>query len=287
MGLLWGLFKEATSPVTDAVQLPPPPDPVIPPFESSWTPEVGWKSPDNPGGWVRPRKESQRKELFLWDQWKKHDEHPVVSAPLVQALRPIIYKQGVQGWAKRVPIAQPVLEQKALHIALEGLSSYDPTRGQINTHLTHRFKNMFRFVKSRQNVTRITEPRLELIGPVDRAVHRLKDKLEREPTLMEIAEEAKIPVESVAKLFQERKQDELSSMDPEPFIEETPQDRLILQLIRYSLTPDEEIVLNYFTGQGGKPLISSPGEIARREGWAGSKVSHIKAKLQAKIKAAR
>ena len=291
MGLLWVAFeknaaakKKPSDSSTPELYQPPPP----PPWHPTWAPEAGWKTDENPSGWVRPGKENQRRELFLWDHWKKQDESPEAAEHLVKAIRGMIYKHGVQGWANRVPIAKPVLEQKALNLALKGLRTFDPTRGQLNTHVIGQFQSMNRFVKKRQNIARITEERIRLIGPVERAIARLREKLERDPTILEIADEAKIPPDTVEQLLQEHRKDNIAStVQEDPFIDETPQDRLILELVRYQLTPDEEKVFDYLTGQGGKALVTSTGEIARREGWADSKVSQIKKSIAKKIQAAR
>lgn len=288
VGLLWTAFAKhaAEQPATPAAGAPEPPKNGG--WHPSWAPEAGWQSPENPSGWVNPKREHQKKELYLWDQWKRSGETPEAAEPLVKSIRPMIYRHGVQGWANRVPIAKPVLEQKALNLAIKGLRSFDPSKGQLNTHVIGQFQSMNRFVKSRQNITRITEERIRLIGPIERAISRLREKLERDPTILEIADEAKIPAETVEKLLQEKRDDHLASGAMEdPFIDETPQDRLILQLIRYSLTPDEEKVFDYLTGQGGKPLVKSTGAIAKREGWADSKVSQLKNAIRKKIEAAR
>lgn len=294
MGLLWAAFeKSAAKKVPEPAQvamvaLPQAPG-LHPPGEGwhpEWTPEPGWHSKENPDGWRKPARANQQKELFLWDQWKKSGEHPEYSAPLVKALGGIINKNGVQPWANRTPIHKDVLEAKALRLTLGGLHTYDPSKAQMNTHVITQLKSMHRFTQQRQNMTRITEERVRLIGPVDRAIERLREKLERDPTVLEIADEAKIPAETVSKLLQERRNDLIASnaMD-DPFVDETPEARLKLQLIRYSLTPDEEKVFDYLTGQGGKPEIHSTGAIARREGWTDSKVSQLKKSIAKKWQA--
>jgi hypothetical protein len=88
---------------------------------------------------------------------------------------------------------------------------------------------------------------------------------------------------NVEKLLLEMKDDLMSSgAMNDPFIDETPESRLKLQLIRYSLTKDEEKVFDYLTGQGGRPLTMSTGDIAKKEGWADSKVSQIKNSIMRK-----
>jgi hypothetical protein len=254
-------------------------------WHPEWEPEAGWKSKDNPTGWRKPQREGQRKELFLWDQWKRQDESPEAMSPLMGSLRPLVYKYGVQQWAGRVPIQKPVLEAEAQRLAITGLRKYDPSQAQVNTYLRHQLQSMDRFVKQRQNVSRITEERTRLIGPMDRAKDRLTSRLGREPTLHELADEMKVQPKVLEKLLLEMKSDLLASGAMEdPFLEETPRSRRALRLIRYQLTPDEEKVFDYLTGQGGKPQINSTGTIASREGWADSKVSQLKSSIARKMK---
>jgi len=227
--------------------------------------------------------ENRRKELFLWDQWKKGGGTPELTDPLIKSLRPVIYSQGVRQWVDRVPVQTAVLEGKAVQLAIGALGNYDPTKAQLNTHITNQLKSMHRFATTRQNMTRLTEARRRLVGPYQRAHARLRDKLEREPTVMELAEEMKESPKNVEKLLLEMKDDLMASgAMNDPFIDETPESRLKLQLIRYSLTKDEEKVFDYLTGQGGRPLITSTGEIARKEGWADSKVSQLKNSIMRK-----
>ena len=284
MGLLLRAFeKRATTvetPVAPALVVPQPPTEQ---WHPAWAPQAGWHGEENPGGWKRPAIEARRKELFLWDQWKKGGQTPELSAPLMKSLRPVIYSQGVRVWANRVPVQTAVLESKAVQLSLGALESYDPTKSQLNTHITTTLKGMHRFATSRQNMTRLTEARRRLVGPYKRALARLKDKLEREPTVLELADEMKETPDNVEKLLLEMKDDLMSSGTMnDPFLDETPESRLKLLLIRYSLSPEEGIVFDYLMGQGGKPRIESPGEIAKREGWSNSKVSQLKNSIMRK-----
>jgi DNA-directed RNA polymerase specialized sigma subunit len=254
-------------------------------WHPDWEPEVGWQSKTNPTGWRRPARPAQQRELYLWDQWKKQDESPEAMSPLLQSLKPLVYRYGVQQFANRVPIHQHVLEAEARRLAIQGLRKYDPTKAQINTFLKPQLQSTNRFVRKRQNMSRITEDRIGKIGNMDRAIARLKDKLGREPTLHELADEMKESPDTLEKLIAERKDDRLSSGALEdPFLTETPKSRSVLRLIRYELTPNEQLVFDYLTGQNGKPLITSTGQIARKLGWGDSKVSQIKTAITRKIK---
>lgn len=291
---LWDSFQKEAAKKKVPVSSEPaaPAAPTVNPlagWHPDWTPPAGWwHAEENPGGWRQPARESQKKELFLWDQWKKSGEDATYGDPLVRSMKNIIYKFGVAGWVNRVPIAKPVLEQNALNLALGGMRNYDPTKALLSSHVTNQLKSMNRFVKKRQNFTRITEDRVKLYGPFATSFARLKEELDREPTLIELADAMKVPVPTLEKFLAEKRDDLIASgAKDDPFIDETPQMRLTLRLVRYELSPDEMTVFDYLTGQGGKPEIKSTGEIARREGWADSKVSQLKNAIMKKIEAAR
>lgn len=254
-------------------------------WDPNWEPEAGWHNKKtNPKGWRRPSKPSQRRELYLWDRWKKQQEDPEATEPLMQSLRPLVYRYGVQQFAGRVPIHKTILKAEANRLALQGLRKYDPTQAQINTFLKYQLQSTDRFVKKRQNFSRITEDRVRKIGDLHRATARLTDRLAREPTINELADEMKVEPNVVEKLLLEMKKDNLASGALEdPFINETPKARRVLRLIRYELTPNEEKVFDYLTGQGGKPKIASTSKIARKLGWTDSKVSQTKKSIAKKL----
>lgn len=254
-------------------------------FTPEWEPEAGWWHPEeNPTGWRRPAKPGQRKELFLWDKWKRNGEAPEDIDPLLHSLRPLVYRYGVQQYAGRVPIHNNVLESEARRLAIGGLRAYDPSKAQINTFLRHRLQSTHRFVKKRQNLSRITEGRIPLIGEIQRGKARLADRLGREPSLLELADETKIPVNLLEKALAELRPDLLASGAMEnPFLEETPQSRRVLKMIRYELTPKEELVFDYLMGEGGKPVTTSTNVIAKKLGWSPSKVSQTKKSISKKL----
>ena len=259
-------------------------------FDSSgwtpdWEPDAGWKTKENPTGWRKPKDASKQKELYLWDQWKQNGESREAIEPLMTSLRPLIYNYGVKQWAGRVPLQKPVLQAEANRLAISGLRKYDPNKAQINTFLGWQLQSMNRFVRQRQNVSRITEERAGLIGDKNRAFARLRDKLGREPTLLELADEMQRPVKTVEKLLQEERADLLASgAEENPFIIDTPKERRVLRLIRFELTAAESRVFDYITGTGTLPQIQSTNEIAKREGWTPSKVSQLKNSIGRKMR---
>ena len=56
-------------------------------------------------------------------------------------------------------------------------------------------------------------------------------------------------------------------------------DREIIQLIKYELTPREQLVLEYKLGMGGKPRLGT-AEIAKKLGVSSPTVSRVVTKIQ-------
>jgi hypothetical protein len=262
-------------------------------FHPEWSPEVGWQPPGLTAAqrkadqrWIRPARVGQRKELFLWDKWRQAiepTEQQQHMEPLLHSLRPFIQRHGVNKWQGNT-VPEPVLRAEANRLAITGLEKFDPSKAQMNTFLGHQLKGMERFSTRKMNFSRITDDRSKLVGDLMRAQALLRERLGREPSVNELAEEMKVDANQVNLLLMEKKDDLLASGAMEdPFLTETPESRTIRRLIRYELTPDEEHVYDYLYGEGGKPEIISTSGIAQRLGWKDSKVSQVKKSIAKKM----
>ncbi len=209
--------------------------------------------------------------------------------PLLNSLQPLIHRR-VRQFAGKVPVRSEAIRAEANRKTIEGLRKFDPSRSQMNTYLTHELQGISRFVRQNQNLSRITEDRANRIGDFQRAKAIVWDRVDREPTTQEIADEMKVDRNTVMLLEQELRRDLVASstaaaqLDEDPFEDETPADRQLLKLIRFELTPQELLVFEYLTGDGGKPQLKSTGAIARKLGWPDSRVSQHKTAIAKKIR---
>jgi DNA-directed RNA polymerase specialized sigma subunit len=252
-----------------------------------------------PAAWKVPTDPRRQQELQMWKDWKDSQEDPTKLQPLLTSLQPLISKQ--VRVLSRTPIPVPIIEAEATKHTIEALRKYDPIpkpgkQGtQIHTWVTNQLKGMNRYIQSNQNMRRITEERSQLVGPFQRATAHLREELGREPTHLEISDymnempdrvdrARRITPKQVKLLSQEMTPDLLASVEMEnPFIEETPQERELMKLIVYDLSPDELHVFEFIRGLNGKKKTSSTGQIAKSLGWSASKVSQVKNKIAKKI----
>lgn len=237
-----------------------------------------------PEGWKVPTSPRRQAELDLWRKWKESGEQPEHMEPLLNSLQPLVHQRLRQ--FRGVPIQPEVLQAEGNRLVITGLRKFDPSKAQMHTYLTTQLKGVSRYAKQHQNLSRIVEERAGQIGAYQRAMATLSEQLDRAPTAQEIADHMMVDVVTVSRIQGEFRQDLLASGALEdPFVDETPRSREVLRLIPYELNPTEMQVFEYLTGYGGKPKLSSTGDIAKRLGWSDSKVSQVKNSIAQKIKA--
>lgn len=238
-----------------------------------------------PEGWRVPTSPKMQEELHLWHQWKESGEKEEHLQPLLTSLQPLLH-QRIRDFSGRVPIPKEVLHAQATNLTIQGLRRYDPTKAQLATYLTTQLRGLRRYVIQHQNVSRITEERAHQIGPYQHTVAELTETLSRPPTTHEIADHMQVSVKTVNKLALEIREDLLASGSPveDPFLDEVPRAREVLQLIQYELTPSELLVFERLTGTGGHAKLSSTGAISKALGMSDSKVSQLKNAISRKMK---
>ena len=239
---------------------------------------------DFPTGWrYSKRSDRGKKELQMWREWKESGYRPDKLEPLMESLKPIRNKH-VNRFAS-ANVHRPALEARADQIMIDALRTYDPKRSQMNTHLETNLLALDRFTKKRQNLSRVTEGRLRMVGPYQRSRAELIDDLGREPTSIELSDHMKVSQKQIVKLELELKRDEISSLVPETkdsWVSDDALDKEVMLLLHTTLTPEELLVWEYLTGTGGKPKIIKGTDIAKKLKWSNAKVSQRKKSIERK-----
>jgi DNA-directed RNA polymerase specialized sigma subunit len=238
-----------------------------------------------PDTWKVPNSPKRQEELQLWRTWKEGGEKPEHLTSLIHSMQPLV-NQAVSRYAGRVPIQREVLHAEATRHLIKGLRGYEPEKAGLSTHLTNQLQSLHRFVVQHQNVARITEVRAGKIGKYERAITDLNETLGRPPTTIEIADKMQVSQKTVTRLGLEIRKTTLASESgvEDPFLDEVPRAREVLRLIKYELTPQELLVFERLTGEGGHMKTLSTGQIAKQLKWSDSKVSQTKNSIMAKIK---
>jgi DNA-directed RNA polymerase specialized sigma subunit len=101
-------------------------------------------------------------------------------------MRPVYQKEANK--FKSAPLPNSAIESQAKILTLKAFETYDPSKSQLNTHVTNHLKHLQRYVLEYQNIGKIPEHRGLAIGKYQTVFDNLKEDLGREPTDMELAD---------------------------------------------------------------------------------------------------
>lgn len=146
----------------------------------------------------------KEKELRLWKDWKKHDNKEARNE-LLDSMKPVMY--GQINKFRSSPIPDSALESKAKRLTLKAFDTYDPSKAQLNTHVTNHLKRLQRFVIDYQNVGKIPEHRALAISKFQNVKGNLTEELDREPTIYELADELDWDPKEVDRMQSEMRKD--------------------------------------------------------------------------------
>jgi len=240
-----------------------------------------WQVPGGTGS----RTEKKKQELHMWRQWKESNEDPKHLDPLLQSLKPTIdYRVNMYAPAN---VYRPALRAKANNLTINALRRFDPTKAQLNTHVTNHLKGLNRWTGKHQNVARITEERIAIIGQYNSTKASLIESLGYEPTARQISQEMKVPEKTIKKLELENRPDLVASaFEGDAFANDLKMptiDKEIMDLIEFDLSTDELRLWEYLYGVRGKQQVTKGGELARKLGWSQSKVSQVRKAIHKKV----
>lgn len=228
----------------------------------------------------------RKKDLELWKQWDASGRKPEKLKPLLNSFRGLINSESSK-FKGSVPLPPASIDAEFKKQFVNSIHSYNPNLGvPLHSHVYRSgFSKAKRFIATYQNPIRVPENRIfGKLAEFKRERARLADILDREPTSLELSDHLKWPLAEV-----ERMEQELVSVVPSSVFETDPtsmesgREAEVMKLIRYELTPEEQLVYDYTFGEGGKPRIDRAGEIARRLNMTPSKVSRIRKRITDKI----
>jgi DNA-directed RNA polymerase specialized sigma subunit len=232
------------------------------------------------------KREREKLDLQLWGEWKESDEDPNKLRPLLNQFRGMI-RQNAGKWSG---IDMPPAVIKAEHNKqfLRAIRTFDPEKGRLGTWVNgHLRKAPQRFLTTYQNPARIVETRTGAKkGIFDNAVATLDDQFGREATSQELSEYMGWSLPEVERAQSESRKALYTSSIPyglDPASNMPSRATEIARFIKPELSPEELLVWEYTTGEGGKPQLR-PGEIAKKLKMSGSKVSRLRNSITAKIK---
>ena len=201
----------------------------------------------------------KEKELKLWEDWSKNGDR-FARDQLLRSLGPLLNKE-VSKYAAS-PLPRTALETEARILALKAFETYDPTKSQLNTHVTNHLKHLQRYVLTYQNIGKIPEHRGIAIGKYKNTFDNLSEDFNREPTEVELADSLGWSLPEVERMQLELRNDlnivaRDDSSDEQGGFFDYSQDssnsklKDALMLVYYDADSEDKKILEYSFGIGG------------------------------------
>jgi len=211
----------------------------------------------------------KERELALYNRWRDGDDS--AKKELLGSLEPLIRKQVNKFYKSGIP--EFAVRAEGFKLAAGAIESYDPTKAQLNTHVTNYLKKLSRFVTNYQNVGHIPEPRALIIGKYNTIYSNLESDKGREPTVSELSDSMQVPPAEIERLQTELRADLSLTIDEDEddagfyaFTREEESDPKVKQAIEtvyFESDPVDKKILEYHFGLYGTPKLKSK-DIANR-----------------------
>ena len=231
----------------------------------------------------------KEKELLLWQDWKTTGSNRSRN-DLLRSIDPLLQKQVNK--FQTSPLPRTALETEARMLALKAFETYDPSKAQLNTHVTNHLKHLQRYVIEYQNVGKIPESRALEISKFNNISSHLEDSLGREPSTAELADELGWSTAEVDRMLTELRSDlDIRQVEPDAegtgFYDYTAfQSKGIddaLEFVYFDASMEDKLILEYTFGIKGKKRMSV-ADIAKKLNKTESYVRTRLKKLALRIK---
>lgn len=177
----------------------------------------------------------------------------------------------------------PAVALKAKALAVKAIQAYQPGGvAGLPTYLTHQLQPLARYTREVKSPIGASERHLLDAYHLHVAEQELTDKLERNPTVEELADYAKLPVKRITKL---RKINYMSPAEASGLVSEESEydyDQEAMDYAYAEADARDKQILEEKLGYGGKQPLT-PGELAVKMGISPTELSRRSAKLAIKI----
>lgn len=217
---------------------------------------------------------TKSKDLELYNHWKETGDKKALGQ-LINQLSPLIYSE-VRRQSGTLPVQALSAESKKW--AIKAIQTYDPSKGTaLSTHVTGYLRKVRRMNYKFQNMVRLPENLQLKYNQYSTALNNLTDRLNREPTDVELAQELGWSKAATVKYRNSLYKDLTESGAQKPTEAfQFNQNKILYDYIISQLTPEERIILD------NVKTVSST-ELAKMIGVNVNGLNYRKEKLRKKI----
>ena len=216
----------------------------------------------------------------IWEQWEKtHDD--TYRDMAYDMMKPKIESDinNVHG------VPRSALEAEYAKATYKAFENYNPKKGSFKTYLFHNLKRANRAVYQNYDLY-MPEAKAQKMNTFMESYRRLSEKLDREPSAIELADDLGWPLKDITPYMRQVKKSTYN-LENSGYLGAQDRDlEAIIGMVHHDASPEEAIVLEYIFGMYGKPALSTNADIARATGMSLSKIKKIRMKLFNQIKEA-
>jgi len=166
---------------------------------------------------------------------------------------------------------------------IDAIKTFDAERGvKPSTWINSRMPKVYRFIYEHQNIGRLPENINIQVGTFKNSQVNLLDKLGREPTAAELADDLGWHIGEVERVGKMIRKDLALSSDYDFNLVEPNKSADLIHFAYYEMEPQEKLVFEHLMGIGGKPKLKSK-EIAEKLHLSPSTISNIKKKIAERL----
>lgn len=228
----------------------------------------------------------------VYEQWKQQP-NPENNQKVVKTLQPVI-DTAVSSYVGQN--ASPNIKSQARLMALRALNTYDPSRGNVKTHLLSQMQSLRRLAAKAQNIISIPEQVGLDFKRMNDAENELRDSFGRDPSDEELADSTGLSTRRIRKIrmfhqpisegmtaartgdSDDSTNTEIASVTPN----NTRDTDAWLNFVYDDLAPVDKLIMDMTLGRNGRRRASTQ-DIAQRLNITPGAVSQRAAKIQQMI----
>lgn len=224
---------------------------------------------------------ARERDMELYHSWKQNPSPETLSL-LMKQIEPIVKMESNKYLQSTI---NPVLVQtEAKNLAFQALKTYDPSKSQLNTHLINSLKKLSRYSINMQNSIRVPEESIYNYRKVQKVREELEQKLDREPTDLEVKEQ----LGNFGRLGDFKPQIEhfysqASESGNLPAMAEITSHATAMHLLHDKLSSRQQEIFRHAFGYEGAPIIESK-KIAEKLGVSAPFISKQKKLIEKKLR---
>lgn len=218
--------------------------------------------------------------------WQTADT-PETRGQLLRTVQPVV-DTAIRSYAGKT---SPAVKGQAKMLALQSFRTYDPSKGNMKTHLLSQLRRLQRVSGQSSQAIHIPERIGFARKHIREAEESLRDDLGRDPSDLEIANYTGLSLRRLAQVRQANSGINSGSVIDETGENYSPQVNMPgntsnadswQQMVYYDLGQTDQVIMDYSLGLHGSPQLSNT-EIATRLGISPGAVSQRKNKIQAML----